>query len=355
MRRLEIDEYTEDVNNIIIEKIEWNNLKDKCVLVTGATGMVGKVLVDVLMSLNINKKLNIKICVMSRNKEKIEEDFSEYLENEKFVVIQKNIKDSFGTFDYDLDYIIHTASNTHPDDYANKPIDTIMLNVLGTNNMLELAVKTNAKMLFLSTVEVYGKALKATDRFDEKYNGEIDCNTLRAGYPESKRVCESLCQSFIKEKGVEVKIARLPRLIGPTFSKNDSKVTSQFINNGIAQNDILIKSSGEQKLSFLYVPEAVKALFYILFYGKNGEAYNISDSKCDARIKQIAKIIAKNEKVKIRFEIPEESEKMGFSNTKNAIMDSSKLKNLGWKNNMDIQETINKTIIIKKKMLEKNQ
>ena len=84
--------------------------------------------------------------------------------------------------------------------YASDPIGTIMTNIAGTQHILDYAVKANSeKVLFLSTVEIYGENRGDLDKFTEDYCGYIDCNTLRAGYPEGKRASESLMSSLYSE------------------------------------------------------------------------------------------------------------------------------------------------------------
>lgn len=93
--------------------------------------------------------------------------------------------------------------------------------------------------------------------FDEDYCGFINCNTLRAGYPESKRCGEALCQAYIRQKGLDIVIPRLTRSYGPTMLMSDSKAVSQFIKKGLAGEDIVLKSKGNQYYSYTYVADAV--------------------------------------------------------------------------------------------------
>ena len=181
------------------------------------------------------------------------------------------------------------------------------------------------KLLF-----IHGKANKPKDVFDEKYCGYIDSNTLRAGYSESKRVGEALCQAFIKEKNMDIIIPRLPRVFGPTMLLNDSKASSQFIKNGINKEDIILKSEGKQNFSYCYVEDIISALIFLVENAKNGEAYNIANDKCNVTLKKFAETIAKFVGTKVIFDLPSETEKAGFSTAVNAILDSKKINKLGW-------------------------
>ena len=142
-----------------------------------------------------------------------------------------------------IDYVIHAASNTHPVAYASDPIGTITANVFGTQYLLDYAKEADCKrFVFLSSVEIYGENRGDTDKFTEDYLGYIDCNTMRAGYPESKRTGEALCQAYRKQMEMDVVIPRLSRVYGPTMLMSDTKALSQFILKSVKQEDIVLKS-----------------------------------------------------------------------------------------------------------------
>lgn len=125
--------------------------------------------------------------------------------------------------------MFHCASNTHPRDYAADPIGTVLTGVVGTKNALDYAVLCGAKRsVFLSSVEIYGENRGDTDKFSEDYLGYIDCNTLRAGYPEGKRAGEALCQAYIEKYGMDIVIPRICRVYGPSMLKTDSKALASL-------------------------------------------------------------------------------------------------------------------------------
>lgn len=241
------------------------------------------------------------------------------------------------------------ASNTHPIAYSTDPIGTITANVMGTNNMLEFAVAHNAtRFVFASSNEIYGENRGETELFDERYCGYIDSNTLRAGYPESKRCGEALCQAYRKQKNLDIIIPRFTRSYGPTMLMSDTKAISQFILNGIDGKDIVLKSDGSQYYSYTYVSDAVSGLLTVLMKGDNGEAYNIADQKSDIKLKDLAGIIAEFSGTKVIFELPDNIEKAGYSTATKARLDGGKLKKLGWEMKYNIKSGIERTIDILK-------
>lgn len=255
--------YNEDLKNIKNLDINYNLLKDKTILISGATGMIGSFIVDLIMKLNLEDNLNCKIYAMGRTIKKAQERFSKYYDNDLFEFISGDINIPIERKDIQtIDYIIHLASYTHPKAYSTYPIETITTNVIGTKNLLDFALKHNNKrFVFASSVEVYGENKGDTEKFNEDYLGYINCNTLRAGYPEAKRVGEALCQAYIKQEKMDIVIPRIARVWGPTMLMNDSKALSQFIKNGINKENIVLKSKGNQYFSYIYVADVVSRNF----------------------------------------------------------------------------------------------
>lgn len=339
--------YLEDIENTVKAVKGIEILKSKNVFVTGANGLIGSFIIDVLMYLNHESGYNVTIIANSRSKEKLERRFGNYLQDEFFKYYIDDIND---VVDYDgpVDYIINCASNTHPLQYSTDPIGTIMTNIQGTANVLDFAVRCQAeKTVFLSSVEIYGENIYHVERFKENEMGYIDCNSLRAGYNEAKRCGEALCQAYIEKKGLDVSILRLPRIYGPTVKADDTKALSQFINKALTGEDIVLKSKGDQYFSYLYVADAVAGILRCLVAGAKGEVYNLGNIESDIRLKDLAKLIAEIVGVKVVFDLPDETEAKGFSKATVARLDYTKAeKELEWEPQYSIQEGLEKTIRI---------
>lgn len=339
--------YLEDIDRIAQSDLPWEKLRDSSVLLTGATGMIGSFLVDVLMRKN-SDGLNCTVYALGRNPKKAEDRFIRWRGDEHLVFVPYDanlpfVRDDIGT----VGYVLHLASNTHPLQYSTDPIGTITTNIIGLRNMLDFAAGHNAaRFAFASSNEIYGENRGDTELFDESYCGYIDPNTLRAGYPESKRCGEALCQAYRSQMEMDIVIPRLTRSYGPTMLMTDTKAVSQFIRKGAAGEDIVLKSAGTQNYSYTYMADAVYGLLTVILLGENGEAYNIADEASNITLKELAGIIASCAGKKVVFEIPDATEAAGYSKATKALLDGGKLKKLGWKPFYTIREGIPRTIEI---------
>lgn len=351
MKLLEIAEYSELLELIAKSEINWEKLNNKTFMITGATGLIGSFLIDVLMWKNKNQNFNFYIKALGRNPKKANDRFYDYINDKHFKFYKINLED-LSDFKESADYIFHFASSTHPLQYSKYPIETITANVIGTYNLLKLAKEVNCeRFIFASSVEIYGENKNDIDFFDELYCGYINSNTLRAGYPESKRLAESLCQAFIAQSHMDIVIPRLARTFGPTMLMDDSKALSQFLKNGVNHKDIVLKSEGNQFYSYTFVADAVLGILYCLLYGTCGEAYNIANPEANITLKELAKTISHICKTNVVFELPNEVEKKGFSTATKAVMSNDKIYSLGFEAKFDLESSVKLTIKILNQLL----
>lgn len=318
-------------------------ISDGCVLVTGASGLIGSCIIDLLMLSNEHGR-HFDVYALGRNKEKLSSRFKAFKESANLHFIEQDIMMPLNN-DISYDYIIHGASNADPRNYALYPVETMLINVEGAKNILNYCkVHLDTRALLMSTFEVYGNAGK--DVYVETDSGIVNVNKLRSCYPESKRCMEVLTHCYVDEYGVKAVIGRLSSIYGPTIAKDDSKAHAQFIRNGLNSEDIVLKSKGEQKRTYCYVIDAVTGLLCILAKGHVGEAYNISNENSIVSIAEVAQTVANIAGTKVIMQLPDELEKKGYSAPQNCILNNAKLKQLGWSGHYDFLNGISETMSI---------
>ena len=332
--------YKEDIERIALNE-QMAVIRNKRFLITGATGLLGVFLIDVLMRID-----NTMVYAVVRDVAQASKRFEDYLSNPRFQFIQQDATQPLPA-GLDVDVIIPLASKTHPLAYSQYPVETILLNVKGAEHALAKAVECDAIVLYPSSVEIYGNAVES-HAFVEEDTGKLSLSTSRSCYTESKRLSEALCQSYCAEHDAKVKIVRLSRIFGPTMLMSDSKASSQFLLKALHGEDIVLKSKGEQTFSYTYVADAVSAMLHVLIHGEIGKAYNISSEKCDVRLKDFAQICAEWVGRNVVFELPSDIEQRGYSVASFALLDNSRLKTLGWNSGYTIKDAIERTLEILK-------
>lgn len=342
-------EYLNDIQICLQSILKFDSLKETSILVTGATGLIGSFLVDVLMIANTMWNSNIEVFALGRNKLRLQNRFFYFKEHPHLHFIEQDItKNLLDQLPY-VDYIIHAASNAYPNVMYEKPVDTIMANVQGTYQLLNYLHEVRGKrFLFLSTGEIYGQAVSDEMCFEENYAGYIAQLNVRSSYPLSKRLAENLCVSYSKQYGIDTVIARLSHTYGPNNTSVDDRANAQFVENAISNHSIVLKSKGGQIRSYTYIADAISGLLTILISGKSNEAYNVSNPSSIVSIAQFAQLVAKCGCASIQYEF-EDSRPALFDR---AVLSSRKLQALGWIPKFDICTGIQHTLRIKKWLRE---
>lgn len=342
--------YFEDLEQINSINISWELLDKKSILVTGGTGLIGSVLVDSMIYRNEEKKSDIDIWVLTRNEEVLKQRFGNYIEKKYFHYLIQDVSNNI-EIEPSIDFIIHGAGKGDPYSFAHDPVGVMNANYLGAYQVLELSRKKKCKkVIFLSSGEVYGTYNKeiTSDKergasgIKEGEYGYLDILNPRSCYSSSKRAAETLYVSYSKQYDIEICIARPCHTYSASMLSTDSRVIGEFIKKGIQHQDIIMKSEGIQTRSYCYVADTVSALFYILLYGVNSKAYNIANKNATLTIKELADIIALKSGVSVRYELPSMTEKQGYSNIRNAVLDPSLLESLGWIPQYNIMDGIDR-------------
>lgn len=341
-----MDIVKQDIKRIASSSVSWEKLENKTVLVTGATGFIGSFIIKALMERVKSFGANINVVAFVRNAERAKQKFEEYDGLNKITYVEQDMLEDIVT-DVKADYFVHCASNAAPDMYSKDPVGTMRINFIGTDNMLRLAKKCDAeKFLYVSTIEVYGKT--NVEEIGEEDFGYISSSNVRSCYPESKKTCETLTVCFGKQYGLNVSVGRLSYIYGAGMSKTDAKVCALFARKVAAGEDIVMKSEGKQLRSYTYVSDAITGLLTVLLDGGDGECYNIASSQSRITIADMARKYCElfpEKNCTVKFDLPTDKEKNAFSFIENAVMNSDKLENLGWKSLVSIEDGLRYSVL----------
>lgn len=260
----------------IIEKIDFSDLKDKKILITGASGLVGFYLAQCVKKLQ--NKLNISVYLSYKN------SIPEYLK-EYYDFPYTEIKEDITTIELKskfFDVIIHSSGYAQPIKFLNDSLTTIKINTNATINLLD-ALKPDGKFLFVSTSEVYNgnDSLNIT----EEQIGTTTPSHSRACYIESKRCGEAICHSYIAS-GYNIKIARLSLAYGPFTKLGDLRVLNSLIDKGLNNGVIELMDDGSAIRTYCYITDVIEMFWNILLHGKD-VTYNVSGFS-NSSIKELA-------------------------------------------------------------------
>lgn len=302
--------YQDDIKRVTDCIVNRQKLFSKRILITGASGLIGSAVADVLLYLNKEEQAGNQIILAGRNKERIINRFNIFNEGVDYEYVHYDATKGFDER-ITANYIVHGASNADPKKVSAQPVETMLSNIIGINALFAHSSETS-RLLYISSSEVYGKK-EDHDPYKEEEYGFVDILNPRASYPSSKRAAETLCAAYAKEHGRDFVIVRPGHIYGPTATKSDSRASSIFPYEVIAGENIVMKSAGAQLRSYCYCLDCASAILSVLTSGVSGNAYNISNKNSVVTIRQMAEAFAKAGNKDVVFEVPTAEEKASYN------------------------------------------
>ena len=327
----------EDVRRFAEHFELWEPLRGKSFLITGATGLIGSVMIRCLLELNRQRALGISVIAVVRNLNKAQQVFVDvfseidFRQMELADVRQETIGES-------VDYIIHCAAPTSSKYFVEHAVETFDTIIEGTSVLLRYAKNSLVKsVVYLSSLEVYGSIYDDTEPVAEDVQGYLDPMSVRSSYPMAKRAAENLCCLYASEYGVPVKVARLTQTTGAGIAKDDNRVIAQFTRLAAEGKDIILHTTGEAARPYCYTTDAVSAILYILLKGTDGEAYNVANEDTYISARGMADYLKANfnPDIEVRVEL---NDNMGYAPVTKQRLSSSKLYALGWRPRYGLRE-----------------
>ena len=333
--------YEQDIQKAAKTPLCWDVLKNCNILVTGATGLIGSCLVDLLMAVSAVQAIPLEVYAMGRNRRKGLNRLSAYAGKPSFHFIEHDVSQPLDG-GMPFHFIIHAASSASPQLYRSTPVEVMKSNIMGVSNLLDYGTRHGMKrFLYVSSGEVYGA--QQAKALSESAYGYVDNLDVRSCYPSSKRAAETLAVCYAKEYGADVVIARPCHTFGPFFTDSDQRAYAQFIRNIESGEDIVLRSDGAQYRSWCYVVDCALALCYILMKGESEQAYNIADSRCEATLRSLAEMLAEVGGCGFRVGPPD------ASSTQRVVFETTRLEQLGWNTTGSLKQKLEHTVESRKK------
>lgn len=271
---------------LVINKIDFTELKNKTVLITGATGLLGTYFLETIAQLYCVGIKVYKLNIVIHND--LPNHLSEFKEYAWVNIIKGDLTDErFCATLPAADYIIHAAGYGQPGKFVLNPVKTLKINTSATFILLE-KLKKEGKFLFISTSEVYSGLEKPS--YSEEDIGRTTPMSPRSCYIEGKRCGEAICKAY-RDNGINVKCARLSLAYGPGTRSDDKRVLNEFIRKAILLKKIELMDMGSAQRTYCYIQDAVEIMWNILLYGKE-EVYNVGGHS-NITIRGLAEKIAK--------------------------------------------------------------
>lgn len=306
----------------------------KTYFITGATGLIGGSLVRSIAETQEYIEGHCSVIVLVRDTMRFQTIFHD-IDCRNIRLIEGDLCDvSLSVLIPEkLDYIIHCAAPTASAYMISHPVETADSIVLGTRNVLELARQKRVKsMVYLSSMEVYGKVPDIGRCRKEDELGEIALDNVRSCYPLAKRMAEHYCYTYAKVYGVPVKVARLAQTFGKGVRSEDRRVYMQFAKAVVEQADIVLKTRGESIGNYCATEDAISAIHLLLHKGEAGEVYNVVNEANTMRIFEMAHLVAEEVAggvIEVVYDL-EEYAKTGYAPETHLRMSGEKLRGLGW-------------------------
>lgn len=331
----------EDIEKICGENLPWSDLKNKKILITGANGFLGSYIVFSLIECNVKYKTNITIFALCRNKEKAFEKFKDYWNDRNLHFIFQDVCEDIDD-KYRSDIIIHAASPANPYVVLQEPYKVIEANVIAYDHLIKKAKAWNTRnILLFSSSAVYGYSSPISGA-DENFRDSIDFTNYKDVYCLSKQMCEMMTICLKKECDINIKVIRPFVVYGPGDDLTHKKAMIDFLKNCLLNENIILKSKGDAVRSYIYVRDAIRAVFYIILKG-NSDVYNIASENNVYSIKQVAELFCEcSGNIKVEYQ----NDKSEYLITRTNMMAGrcEKLRSLGWTDEIQLKEGILRTI-----------
>ena len=325
--------YSGDLDRVAAALGDAQWLRGKRVLITGACGMIGSCLADLLARLDERGGLGLTLMLNDRSPERLERRFGNL---PRAALLAQDITRPL-VLPEPVDLIIHAASFADPASFSARPVEVMQANLGGAQQLLELLRhQGHGRLVYVSSGEVYGDS-EEQGAFVERDSGYVDPVSPRACYPSAKRAAETLCASYHHEYGVDALIARPCHTYGQTMTPTDSRAASEFLRRAAAGEPIILRSEGAQVRNYCYVADMAAGLLCLAARGEAGQAYNIAPENAVVSIRDLARTIARLGGCGFETRLSPDAAPAPI---RRGVLDSRKIRALGWSEQFTLEEAV---------------
>lgn len=247
--------------------------------------------------------------------------------------------------DLDVDAVFQLASPASPIGYLKHPVETAMVNSLGTYNLLELAWRNRASFLMASTSEVYGEPLEHPQ--SEDYRGNVSCTGIRSCYDEGKRFAESLTMTYYRHRDVNARVVRIFNTYGPRSDPKDGRLVPNFVVHALRGTPIPVYGDGTQTRALCYVSDLVDGILRAMFNADMaGEVVNLGnpDERTVLEYARMIKRLADSPSPVVHVSANELGTRISDDPSRRCPDISKARRLIQWEPRVDVEDGLSKTI-----------
>lgn len=310
------------------------------VVVTGATGLIGSLVCKALLLADARLGLGCHVTAVVRSRGKADSVLGDYAPLGELSCHVADLSSGELLDIKEADYVLHAASVTKSKVMVERPADVIDTSVRGTEAVLELARRTGARMVYVSSMEATG-TLPEGEVADERSLGWLDLSSPRTCYPESKRMCECLCVAYASQYGVGACSARLAQTFGAGVLPGENRAFAQFARAALRGEDIVLRTRGLSEGNYVNSVDCARALLTLLAVGEAGQTYDVANEESHGTIREVAQLasdVLSDGRSRVVIDV-DESNSAGYAPDVHLRLSSAKLRSLGWEPEVSLAES----------------